>query len=714
MEFKKSKLRQLKRIYATPVMIKRAKKEEVHRLYARCQSRSGLLMVCIFDVSEMKKGIKEPVYEIYINPESDQWITWIQPQGQSGKWSEAMLENLGLVRTNWWSYPNGKRENIIWQNQEGKAEIKHYLKTEQSGWLGIVEWQKKCREEKIARQEERQQIPWDEDMKLIGPVSQAFRRWMTKEAVKEWFIFYESTRGGAKEGYCTHCQKKVPLKIKPKHNMDGICPKCKKRITYKVAGRIGSTETMWHTGRMMECIEGGLVERFFDEKHFYHQKKGYMNPSIVFNESKRILYFDDGRIKIYEYELYKNKKLRWVEKKDYHPGTTFYRYRNIMQYERNLKKIKKKTERSSYWQWEKKPDIALGDYLYYERKRPAVELTAKVGLYRIAKEIMDNDWRYDQYIDAKGTDLQTVLKLDKARIKRLKAMDGNVDMVRWLQLEKMADTIWPDEMIKDLSELDTYRQSNVFGFLKPPLNYPKLWRYAKRQQMISGLTFSAVIREWDDYISMAGTMKMDISKEQIWKPKNIKEAHDNLIKLREQDGAEKLAKNLRKKWPKVEENLKALKKFEYKEKDFCIVAPEKMEDIVWEGILLSHCIHTCDFYFERITNKETYLFFLRRTSREDSPWYTLEVEQSGNIRQKRTVGDNQNEDLQEAIPFLKRFQEHFVNSMTKQEKALGKKADKKRKEEYKQLRVDGNKVWHGKLAGQLLADVLEKDFMEVG
>ena len=42
----------------------------------------------------------------------------------------------------------------------------------------------------------------------------------------------------------------------------------------------------------------------------------------------------------------------------------------------------------------------------------------------------------------------------------------------------------------------------------------------------------------------------------------------------------------------------------------------------------------------------------------------------------------------------------------------GIKADKKRKEEYKKLREEQKKVWRGKLAGQLLADVLEADFMQ--
>jgi hypothetical protein len=94
------------------------------------------------------------------------------------------------------------------------------------------------------------------------------------------------------------------------------------------------------------------------------------------------------------------------------------------------------------------------------------------------------------------------------------------------------------------------------------------------------------------------------------------------------------------------------------------------------------------------------------------PWYTLEVEPSGNIRQKRTTGDNQNPDFEQAVPFLKTWQQHFKKQLTKREKELGKKSDELRRENYKKLREDGKVVWHGKLAGQLLADVLEKDFME--
>ena len=127
---------------------------------------------------------------------------------------------------------------------------------------------------------------------------------------------------------------------------------------------------------------------------------------------------------------------------------------------------------------------------------------------------------------------------------------------------------------------------------------------------------------------------------------------------------------------------------------------------------LQHCIHTCDYYFERINIKESYLLFLRRTGEESAPYYTLEVEPSGNIRQKRTTGDNQNKDFNQAIPFLKKWQKEIKARLTDEDKELGKKSNELRKKELAQLRKDNKTVWNGPLRGKLLAEVLEADFMD--
>ena len=217
---------------------------------------------------------------------------------------------------------------------------------------------------------------------------------------------------------------------------------------------------------------------------------------------------------------------------------------------------------------------------------------------------------------------------------------------------------------------------------------------------------------WSDYLNMAKKAKLNIKSDMIWKPKDLAAAHQEVVLILQSGKMEEEAKKLEKKWPKVNSIVPKLQKFEYSDGKFSVLAPKGIIDIVREGTALQHCVHTCDFYFDRIQKDETYLFFLRKTEHEDMPWYTLEVEPSGNIRQKRTTGDNQNKDFEEAVKFLKKWQKEFQKRMTEEEKELGIKADQARQQEYAKLRKDGNRVWHGKLAGKLLADVLEEDFME--
>ena len=305
-----------------------------------------------------------------------------------------------------------------------------------------------------------------------------------------------------------------------------------------------------------------------------------------------------------------------------------------------------------------------------------------------------------------------MLKLDKSRLKRLREMNGNVYALRWLQYEKLANTIWPDEMIRDFGE--AHFETSEFNFLHTPISFVKCHNYLKKQSAIMGEGLKEVLTTWRDYINMADQLKMNTKCDQIAKPKDLKYAHDELVLLKQSKGLEKQAKQIEKKWPKVNKQLPKLQKFAYTKGEYTIVAPKSVLDIVTEGTILKHCVHTCDYYFSRIQTDESYLFFLRKSKQPDMPWYTLEVEPSGNIRQKRTTGDNQNADFQKAVAFLKQWQQFFQKQLTAEEEKLGEKANKLREENYKNLRKNGNRVWHGRLAGKLLADVLEQDFMAAG
>jgi hypothetical protein len=389
---------------------------------------------------------------------------------------------------------------------------------------------------------------------------------------------------------------------------------------------------------------------------------------------------------------------------------SYYWARSIRLYKENMEEIKEtiQLKRSAMLLWNELP-APVADYLNIERGNPAVEMLARIGMFRLAEELIRA--RYDKTLLAQDeTELTKLLKIDRPRLKRLQEMNGCIESLRWMQMEKHEDTIWPDDMIERFGNKGI--EMSDLGYLPHPVDYLKAYRYISKQMGLIGETIIQTLTTWRDYIYMAEQLKMDTRNQQIQRPKNVKEAHDRLVRMEKEGTARKEAKAIEKKWPKVSGQLKKLARFEFAKGDYCIVAPKSVYDIVMEGEVLSHCVHRCDYYFERITNDESYLFFLRHSKDPDMPWYTLEVEPSGNIRQKRTTGDNQNPDFQDAIGFLKEWQQYFKKQLTEQEKELGKKSDELRRANYKKLRDEGKTVWHGKLAGQLLAEVLEKDFME--
>lgn len=732
---RKEELRNLKRICATPKMVRMAeenkqtvKYEKIHGwdcsqnktmgslydMFVRCQTRGPYLMVCLFFPGDIAKGEKTPAYEIYCNPEGDEYITRVLRKGNEQRWSRAMVNNLEWVpylNERYWYKGTEKR---IWQNPEGMDTIKSFLGTQEKGIWGLMEWQQNIKRRNTEKKEKREQAPWDADMALVPEIFPSFTGWMAKEAAGEHFIFYQYDRDGAKEGYCTYCERMVPV-TGPRHNKEGYCRRCGRKVRYKAVGKAGTIRTRRYTGQVIQRISGGIVIRTFTQDKTY-RKGEYRDPGISTCETARTLVMDDGSVKRYTWQLYKNKFMRFLPEPvewmcDRWSGNL---YESMMTklYTRNFAALRKKgLENSAIDLWESLP-VSTERYLSVERKYPVIEKLARIGMFRLAGDLLGNINKLTSFKNNE-TELAKILGIDRARLKRLRAVNGGIIHLEWYQFEKLSDTIWPDDVIGDFA--DSRFHTAEFNFLPPPVfSYAspvKIRNYLRKQCAIAGKTMYEMKSTWEDYINMAERAKMDVHNERIWKPKDLTAAHHEVVMILQKGEMEKEAWELEKKWPKVNKNLPRLKKFEYEDKDFAILAPESILDIVREGRALQHCVHTCEFYFDRISRDESYLFFLRRAGHKDIPWYTMEVEPNGNIRQKRTTGDRQNSDLEEAVKFLKKWQKVFVKRMTAEEKKLGEKADQARIAEYAKLRKDGNKIWRGPLAGKLLADVLEADFM---
>ena len=724
----KRDLEKLRMLNATPAMINALKEpgREKHwydnktnkykyHLAARCQNLEGMLKVSICTREDIEKGILSPKWDIFINYEGDEYITRERQQDGTYKWREAYIYNLE-DGNDYWSRRN--YDHYMYFNPGGKQSIKALLKTEGGGFEGIRKWQEGCKRRREDARLKKLTDQWDEEMSLVKELPKGFEDWWHHKGFSQNYIFYKGA--GAKEGFCTSCIKKISLKTDPKHNIEGKCPVCHSKVTY--ISRAKKTTKMRTWFQEVSCLQkykDGFIKRDFSVRRTDIKSDIGINKSeFKAWETQRTIITDDG-CRVFVYGDFKRRGNRWFLSND-----QMIRRGSENMFPKNLSQVMKRRHTAYPIARKNGCECGITYFLAVEKKYPVIEMVYKAGLYALGNQMIDEGYTglktFIPIPQVNKKDLPSKLGIDRARMARLKAINGKITALLWLQHEKEIDTIIRDEdiMLMDNMKIqpETIKKSNV-GKL---LSISKICNYLRKQismrdpKRLRRGTYS-IWTDWNDYVDMMKKLKMDTKNELLLKPKDITIAHNELVARLSMKESKKEIKAKEKKFKTAQELMAAgdLKKYEYEGEKYCIIAPEGIEDIYKEGLALKHCIHTCDIYFQRIDIKETYLLFLRRTQARDTPWYTLEIEPGGNIRQKKSVLNEAYSDLEDAMPFLKEWQQWVKKNLSKEDKELAKKSDKARRDGYAKLRADKKIIWHGRLQGTLLVDALEDDFMEV-
>lgn len=233
-----------------------------------------------------------------------------------------------------------------------------------------------------------------------------------------------------------------------------------------------------------------------------------------------------------------------------------------------------------------------------------------------------------------------------------------------------------------------------------------------------------VAQDWSDYLDMAEKAGMNMRLESVMFPLDLKRRHDDLVlernkqhRMEAMKGAQRYigreAEQLEKRFH-IENIYKKIRKiYEYDGTEYIIRVPEGAKDILQESKFLDHCVQRGTRYFERISVRESYIFFLRKKSDPNTPWYTLEVEPGGTVRQKRSYSNDQYADLEDAKPFIEEWQQVVQGRMTASEISFAKRSKEIRAQEFAELKENGNIIRTGANAGKLLVDELMHDLMEV-
>lgn len=623
-----------------------------------------------------------------------------------------------------WEYDTDEDEEIV------RKYFKRLTGTNCTWHDPLLQWETDLMSSRRAKQYQNRMLRIESMMEQAVPeIPEGFWSWAERQIARD-YVFQEKTEEGIR-CKCTACHETwtQPKGIGPARRP---CPKCGKEVSGTYKTEISTVPGGKRRGGkklilMQPCMDNGMhvkkdgwpeLRRRWLMRFFwidaYWDKTG---TNIIVTEGIRI-FVDAGS------NQGKCWYLEWVRS----DGSQIWNSSNQAQWSFGKGHVYPETleETMELWSEEQKRSgidtLARRGHVFdanamiiHAEEKPAWEYLIKRGLIHLALDSVNECGIYgnDASIHHKGKTPEAVLGLDPDRINRLRNMDGGQIALKWLRYEQTMGLKISQETI-NAYERHSYTPESVWGLLSFVRSPAKLIHYLEKQAKKEKKSVGWAVAEYGDYLDMAKKQGLNLGSDLFLFPKNLILAHDDCVAFEKEHELEIKAKETRKKFPGVEPVLREIKdKYAYESDKFRIIVPQKIEEIIHEGRTLGHCIDTTDRYFDRISQKISYLVFLRRAEEPDRPWYTLEIEPGGTVRQQRTTGNNQDKkDAEEYMPFIREWQKAVRERMTAADRELAKTAKDVRLREYKELRDKKETVWHGALAGKLLADVLEGDLIE--
>lgn len=271
--------------------------------------------------------------------------------------------------------------------------------------------------------------------------------------------------------------------------------------------------------------------------------------------------------------------------------------------------------------------IKMWDYTY-------LQILSSAGYPNVErfKDRRGNRW-YDPKINAEGKSPKEIFRLpkfclkyiredEKIRLYEIGQLQDAVKKVDGNRLRELLEIVKDEATVRELcNALDTLIEiHDTYGYnnLKKLTLY--LFREIRMTQGIMSASEGATLLR--DYIKMATKLGQEYEKY----PKSLKKDHDVTMmnyKVKEDELKHKAFTDA--------VSSEMYKSFEYKKKEFAIISPTAMQDLINEGNELSHCIAS---YINRVIDNRCQIYFLRNTEDIAKPLVSIEVA-NGNIRQAR-------------------------------------------------------------------------------
>lgn len=574
--------------------------------------------------------------------------------------------------------------------------------------------QREILHEKREHAEDLRRARTESRMKTVPEETEAFRRWamaFVDVHIMRMIPFRGKT---VTKAVCSACGREHEFRREMvTADRKAQCPCCGASCTVRRADYTAGAVKCHEFSKEVVLFQKAGKE--FCERHFIARRRVELDRETeALVETGRIFHDPDcppgrqnDRTYFHKYDpwgremFWDDRNLAGMEKIVLHPGPV---------YPRTIRAGLFKGTKYRYCAMEKiraEKGFCPAEYLNrYDRMPQAVEMMVKTGLYRLALETVPEDF------GTEGRPWER-LGISKNHLNRLRAINGGRMALAWMRYVEGTGWKADDEAIS-FFEKEGIRPDDV-QFIADRMSGRQVMNYLVRQKRQGRTDTGEALRLWRDYLSMALRMKMDVYRDLVFRPKDVRQAHDSLVRLCGGADVAKRAGEIVRQYPDVDMILQSVRdKYGYADEHYAVVVPEKIEDIIYEGRKLGHCLDKSDVYFDRIQRRESFIVFLRKAEDPERPFYTLEIEPDGTARQKRTAGDRQDRDFQEAVSFIRKWQREVRKRLGREDEELAARSAELRKKELEDLRKNQTAIWHGELAGQLLADVLEADLMIAG
>ena len=258
-------------------------------------------------------------------------------------------------------------------------------------------------------------------------------------------------------------------------------------------------------------------------------------------------------------------------------------------------------------------------------KRPKLELAVKWGIMDVAQDFVDNGRTWGRVVNWKKDTPWEFLKIRKADWKWYRG--SRYATVELLDLNRKVFHMPLKDLLAFADSQPGHRwMDKAEKLCRRGVPLPQQIKYLDRQSVTGDYSRSAGY--WLDYLEMAEQLGRDVSADGAVMPRNLIEAHEQMVDLRNRHQEELRLRELKKRDEGYAKRKAALeKKYAFRSGDLEIRVPQGAADIIREGNVLKICVGG---YAARHLDGKTTILFLRHARRPDRPYVCIEIDEKTN------------------------------------------------------------------------------------